>query len=468
MKTTVVFSTLLGVLFFVILCGGNETGAMTDLYTLIPGRYHDGVSLPTILENLPKNEAGRVLIEKIVGSLANQSNYYFLANETVYELLDNSMELLNYTTMTVDAMSNIWSSATLAYWAGEIKQLNTSATVAVPSPFTFPDDIFKVDVNASDWIPTLEYVGDNLWWGYPFSNITVDQVTINVVMSLVFNQLTDNIHLSPSDPKYFVVKYLGDSYTSIDSFLNALRSKENFEVSTLLEWHIAQFFGIYQNVSGSDDLLCAGDPVMVKTGIWNSDQTIEVTLPAAHSQWMFTINNSKISIELDWYQGDTSYGWYPSNLYKITGWSGRTVAWPISGDQAVYAAKLMSFTRDVFVAAAISNDLYDGGYGVTGVCDDSCAVIELVLFGKTLMYPLMIQKQFIVPEILRRIQLHDENEELYYSMLKAVNMLAQDWVGLNPTSVERAAASIVWAEGREPWECVVQAREILRAKGGQC
>jgi len=182
---------------------------------------------------------------------------------------------------------------------------------------------------------------------------------------------------------------------------------------------------------------------------------------------MTTVNNSEMSFALDWYQGDTSYAFFPSEMYIITDWSGRRVAWPLSGDKAVRAVQLMAVTQDLFIQAALNLNLFDLGYGVTGVCDDSCAVVELVMVGETLMYPLMIQKQLVVPEILSRIYGHKTPayEGMYYDVLKAVNALTPDWAGLNPTALERAAVSIVWPEGKEPWECVVEARKILKAMG---
>jgi len=283
------------------------------------------------------------------------------------------------------------------------------------------------------------------------------------VMSLVFNQLADNIHLTEDDWNWSEVEYNGVIYSDLEKFMEGLL-EDGWEMEGFLEWHIAQFFGIYSNASGvGKPMRAVADPIMQSTGIWNKNQTEQVILPAAHSQWMFVVTNAakNFSFALEWYQGDTSFGFYPSEMYVITEWSGRKTTWNITGKEVVKAVKYMEYVQDVWVEAAKKGNLFDAGYGVTGVCDDSCGMIELMLGYETQMYPFMIEKQLIVPEILRRIGKHDANEGMYYSMLKALNDLPVDWEGLNKSSVKRALQSIVWAPGKEPWQCVVDARRIL-------
>jgi len=347
-----------------------------------------------------------------------------------------------------------------------LAQINSSFPRIPATPFVFPDDIYKVPINMSDYIPVLEYLGANMSWGFPFLNETgKPQAQINVVMSLLFNQLADNIHLTTNDPRWSTVSYKGKVFSTVEDFLTSLQGN-GWVINGYLEWHVAQFFGIYSNVSGHTQSVA--DPLMQTTGIWNKNKSIEVTLPAVHSQWMFVVNNSAIPMQfsLDWYQGDTSYGFFPSEMYIITDWSGRSTSRPITGNDVITAVKYMAFTQDVFVRAAESQNLFDAGYGVTGVCDDSCAVIETMMGYNTVMYPLLIQKQLVVPELIKRIARHDKNEPIYYMMLKAINALPMDWEGLNPTTVNRAGCSIVWPPGAEPWQCTVDARNILLELNG--
>lgn len=71
-----------------------------------------------------------------------------------------------------------------------------------------------------------------------------------------------------------------------------------------------------------------------------------------------------------------------------------------------------------------------------------------------------MNKELVLP-VLQKYRAHNNRNSLYYKdLIKSVTTLEPD-IYDNPTLKSRALASITWPPGKEPFQCIVDARPIL-------
>ena len=106
-------------------------------------------------------------------------------------------------------------------------------------------------------------------------------------------------------------------------------------------------------------------------------------------------------------------------------------------------------------------NLYADGYGVTGVCNDSVAVIQQATMGRADQYPLFMHDEVLFGELKKRLAESDLRDDPTYATLrKAIHALPSD-VQPNGSLRARALKSIPWTEGTEPFDSTIAARKIL-------
>jgi len=434
------------------------TEGSEELFELIPGRYPEVVSLPYLLKNLATFPGGQVALEMFIGLISNQTGIK-IPEDVVKDILNDSGILLNYFKISPRLLHDIIVGLNRI-----LKSTNQTATVRLPSGFNFPEDLADYPLDVTPYLPRVDPTSPNssIWFGYLMpEETTVAQAKINLLTSFIFNQLSDNHHLKPTDPNWFVVKVNGQSYSRVDHFLNALLSKDKATLNTYATKRVAVFFGIYLEVE-QGRLLEVADPVMIRTGLFDSTGTKEAVLPSVHSEYVIDFQASGCNFSLVWYEGDDGIGFFPGNFYALASWVGILNGPNITGAQGVNAILYMSLFRDILIQAAVKNSLWDNGYGISGVCDDSCSIIELLTTKEGTQFPNLMDKGFVVPEILHRVRQKDEFSHLYYDLLRVVNSMPVDWRGpLDSTARARARSTIVWPPGQEPFQCVVDARAIL-------
>lgn len=428
-----------------------------DLFSLIPGRYPKAVSMPTFLEKLPLLPGGDIAIAKLVELIQSKIGIT-IPEDMLTAILNNSTLLLNYFKGSPRFLHELWVGL------NGVMQPTNSTTFRVPSGFNFPEDLATIKFDVQPYIPSIAPLSPNssIWFGFFMpETTTLAQAKINILTSFIFNQLSDNHHLQPSDSDWFVVNVNGKPYSRIDTFLNALLA-EKAHLNTYLTKRIAAFYGLYMKDGNTGDLLEVVDPVMIATGIYDSTGTKEAVLPAIHSEYVIEFSMGNFNFNIVWYEGDDGIGFFPGDMYLLESWVGTLNGPNITGAGAVKAVLYMSALRDILIQTAVKNKLWDDGYGVSGVCDDSCGIIEVVTTGASTEYPNLMDKSFVVPEIYYRVQQRGDLSSLYYDLLRIVNNMPVDWRGSpDPTVKARAAGTIVWPAGAEPFQCVVDARAIL-------
>jgi hypothetical protein len=135
---------------------------------------------------------------------------------------------------------------------------------------------------------------------------------------------------------------------------------------------------------------------------------------------------------------------------------------PLTACGTTYAVNTVggAFT-DVVEDTAKRLNLYADGYGITGVCNDSVAVVQQAVTGNASQYPLLMNDSVLLGELQRRLSDGDRTgDATYRSLKKAIGELPSD-ARPNPSAARRALQSIPWESGREPFQSTVDARRIL-------
>jgi len=102
---------------------------------------------------------------------------------------------------------------------------------------------------------------------------------------------------------------------------------------------------------------------------------------------------------------------------------------PWRGKDAVRAVRLAALSAVVTNAVGTEDELPFGGYGLTGACNDSAALIEKVMRGTTNIYPLMTSGRYMTRIVRRMNRLRDafvqHNDPLLREDTKALDLLME-------------------------------------------
>jgi hypothetical protein len=171
----------------------------------------------------------------------------------------------------------------------------------------------------------------------------------------------------------------------------------------------------------------------------------------------------RLDSDLRFFQGDDGTGFFADNVWQEPRWLGRVTHAEISGDPAVKALNLAGALGDVIDETAKSLNLYADGYGVTGVCNDSVAVVQQAVLGHIEQYPLMMHDALLLGELKKRLaQPLSRDNATYQALREAIAKVPSD-IEPDGTAKARALASLPWVDGAEPFQSTVEAREILSA-----
>ncbi|MHB8877860.1 MAG: hypothetical protein ACYC8T_29555 [Myxococcaceae bacterium] len=424
---------------------------------LVPGRYPDAVGLPVILEKLGASPEGKAMVQKVLADLQAKTGVA-VPKALADRIAANPTLLTRALEMTPAQLSRGIDALNGAYRAGKIKQVPDRAT-ALPQRFDLKD-LAAFDLPRQK--PELKQLAPGLFQGSLPSTLSDAQLKSNVLTAEVFDRLSSNPG-KPAD-KAFSVQYGGQSYEKLGDFLDALK-KDGHEVSVSFDQRVANFSDLKTPVPGSNPpvFVDVPAPVMVKTGIKGPDGA-EALVPAAHAEMVIHIRKGPgtrgpgVDADVKYYQGISGTGFFPCDTTAQPSWCGKVSSDPLQGDAAMKAVKLAAAFSDVVNDAAKKADLYCGGYGLTGVCNDSVAVVQQAMTGKTTMYPLLMRDQVLTGEL--RTRLGDSDGAHFQELLRSIEALPSD-ARANSTARSRALSSLPWAPGREPFASSEAARKIL-------
>lgn len=443
---------------------GRLAGALGNAgpgsYELIPGRYAGTVSLPQVLQGLANSPQGGAATAKLLEQLQQRTGVA-LPPTVVTAVKANPAALTQALELTPEQMAGGISALNQAYRAGKVKAPAPRQEL-LPKTFDFAD---LESVNAPRPKSELKELAPGLFTGDVASKASDAQVKQNRVVSEIFNRLARN-PTAAADQK-FQVTLNGKSYTRTEDFLGALK-KAGYDVSVRFDTRVANFAALKAAVPGTNppQLVDVPAPLMLKTGFKDASGK-EAVVPAAHSEMMVFIKSGpnaqgpKLDATTRYFQGTGGTGFFPADVHAEPEWLGRASSATITGKDALKAVSIAGAFTDVAEDAAKRLNLYADGYGVTGVCNDSVAVVQQAITGAATQYPLLMNDDVLLGELKRRLSDGDRTgDATYRAIKKAIGELPSD-TRPNPTAQRRALASIPWEGGREPFQSTVDARRIL-------
>lgn len=425
--------------------------------TLIEGRFPDAVGLPVILSQLAGSTGGAAAVEQLLGDFTAHTGLA-VSPSLKNAVLAKPQRLADVLVATPKQLSSGIDLLNVAQKAGKLKPLPPKAR-ALPKTFDAAK-LEKLDVKRPEY--TLKELAPGLYQGDVKSDLPDDQARRNIVTAEIFDRLADNAYDPPG--KRFTIQYAGHGFTRLDNFLKALVA-DGHTIEARMEHRVANFANL-KTKAPDGTVLDVPAALMVRTGISGAAGE-EALVPTVHSELVFSIRKSAstkgpgIDADVKWYQGISGTGFFPVDLAKTPAWCGKTVSDTFSGAEALEAAVLAGLLGDVINTSAAAQQLAVGGYGATGVCNDSVAIVQHALSGAATPYPLLMRDAMLATELQQRLADADQKDDPRYAKLAAsIAAVPSDDVP-NPTARARALASLPWTEGQEPFESITRARQIL-------
>jgi hypothetical protein len=427
-------------------------------FELVPGRYPNAVGLPQVLAGISSSPQGQAAVKALLGQLEAKTGIA-VPTEVQAAALAHPEQATRAFELTTKQLAAGMDGINTAYHAGKIKQVE-------PRKFALPQKFDLANLDAAQWTrptPEMKELAPGLFSGDLPSTTPDAELKRNTLMAEVFQRLSSN----PGASEKFEVSYGGKQFTGLNDLLGALKA-DGYEVNVSFEQRIANFANLKTPVPGSNppQFLDVPTPLMIKTGMVDSTGK-EAVVPSAHSEMVVSLRSGpntrgpKLDSDQKFYQGVSGTGFFPVGSFASPAWCGKSTLAELHGDKALDAVKLAGVFTDVVQQSAKKLDLYADGYGITGVCNDSVAVIEQATTGKAHEYPLLMKDSSLTPELERRLTDGDRSDDALCKKLKqAIRDLPSD-VRQNASSRERAQASIPWTKGAEPFQSTVDARKIL-------
>eukprot|EP01104_Vermistella_antarctica_P004143 TRINITY_DN14650_c0_g1_i1.p1 TRINITY_DN14650_c0_g1~~TRINITY_DN14650_c0_g1_i1.p1 ORF type:complete len:642 (-),score=170.86 TRINITY_DN14650_c0_g1_i1:107-2032(-) len=382
------------------------------------------------------------------------------------------------------------------------------------SPFSLADldnIVEKLGLKAEPPIP-FEMTSTTLpglyrGWGNNPLNCEPVHAKRNIVMAEVFTRLNNNYsaHLGMkqdtglADDVFVVIMPDGTQVSRMDDFLRALISggltlNANVHIS-------AAVFGIGfctpkrnvpANTPVSDiDFVDVPFTLFYRTGVYSARHQQEAALPLVHAGMdVFVRGELKgfgtLEIDVQYYLGMEGYAGYQCNNFCAVEWNKGVDPSKWEGEEAVQAMHYSALYSNAVNVYTAEQELWAGGYGANGVCSDSVAPIQLAMTGSTTIWPQMALGKNRIG-ILEKLEIlhgkaHARVDEASPSAGHGFSITADDVTKLEKLrdsvfglpndnhldtndyvgTIDRALASIPWADGEEPFVSSTAARRILK------
>lgn len=429
-------------------------------FELVPGRYPDAVPLTAVLGSIGQSPQGQAALGKVLDQFKGKTGIE-VPLEMRAAVLSNPAALTKALEVTPGQLSAGIVGLNAAYQSGKIKK-GEPAHQLLPQHF----DLGKLDdVDAPRPKSEMKELAPGLFQGDLPSALSDQQIKRNRVLAEVFGRLSNNTAL-PEGEK-FSVTHNGRQFTKLDDFAKALQA-DGYEVNVSFEQRIANFSNLKTTVPGSNPpkYLDVPAPLMIKTGLKDALGK-EAVVPAVHSEMIISIKGGpnargpKFDADLKFYQGVSGTGFFPCHLNADPAWCGKSKQGEVTGAKALEAISVAGAFTDLVNTTAKEKNLYADGYGITGVCNDSVAVVQQAVTGHADAYPLLMKDEVLYGALKERLSdANKADDPSFRAIRKAMRELPSD-VQHNESQKRRALASLPWAAGREPFASSEEARKIL-------
>jgi hypothetical protein len=445
-----------------------------SLLELRPGIQPDAVSLPTILRQMAHTPHIDALIDRLVAEVSSTYGIQVppaliaaaRANpERIVDLLAFSPRQMRTGFDALHARHRLTSATTTT-------PSSSSTSTAQPSHTKSRQLPQHVDTSTLGALPIVRSPGDltevapGLWRGdVPNVGLSDAHAARNIALAEIVDRLADNAGQAAAD--HFVVTHLGQRFSSLPTFIEALQ-RDGYSIEATFTHRVADFAAL-KTRAPDGTLLDVPLAAMVKTGVKDAAGR-EAVLPSVHSEVVFSIRAGAQSTppalegDIKWYQGVPNTGFFPCETMRKSTWTGSSTAATLATPDAVRAMTMAAVLADVIQDVARHEGLAMSGYGVTGVCNDSVAIVQQAMTGRVTAYPLFMRDALLLTEIDRRLKggASGVESDALRSVRAAIVAVPSD-ERRNATSTQRALASIPWPTGRAPLSSAELAREILTA-----
>ena len=224
-----------------------------------------------------------------------------------------------------------------------------------------------------------------------------------VKLRSAFGETLDRLALNPSmaEEDRFCVVYRGAEHSDFDAFVDSLvQSGHHIEMDVSNE--VADFVHLMARKADGTFREVQTD-VRIRTGYFTSEGA-EIIIPAVHSHLIFRVGGPDVSTAVEFYQGTYGTHFYPSLVVRGESWVGLRNSASYCGGKAIKALRASALYLDVLQGICREDALFAGGYGQSGVCNDSVAVIEMLLNGRATVYPLLVDKKRVLAHLNALIQ----------------------------------------------------------------
>jgi hypothetical protein len=437
----------------------NPVGA--GALDLIPGRVPDAVSLPLVLKQMAGSPAGEQTVRGLAAQLEAQAGIK-VPEAMIAAVLAKPERVTELLVLTPTQMQQGLQGLNAAHRAGQVP-------ATAPRAYQLPS---VVDMLTPEKYPVKRPAGDlkelapGLLRGEVPSDLSDARAAQNIRMAEVLDRLSNNAG-APANER-FTAKLGNREFTRVDTFLKAL-TQMGYQVDAVLTHRVADFAGL-KTRAPDGSLLDVPASMLVRTGVKDA-QGREAVVPTVHSEIVYRVRAGTdpapsvpgLDADVKWYQGVPHTGFFPADLMRKSTWTGTVQTEHWEGAKALQAAQLSSLLSDVIRDSASAAGLLMSGYGITGVCNDSVAVVQQAVAGRSTAYPLLMQDATLSGEIQKRLTDKDKRDDPAYRTLSKAMADTPSDATANSSSRARALASIPWAAGAEPFGSTEQARATLSA-----
>lgn len=287
----------------------------------------------------------------------------------------------------------------------------------------------------------------HLGWGSAQCTHTQRQILENRLLAVLLNKLGANYDMTaPPDREVFsVVLEDGREITKPTELVEALIDMGH-TVETCVRSHVTTF-GVALSLKEEDESWTSVPLAVFMSNGYTDANGNEAYAYLPHSGLNFEIRGpllSKGSIQ-HFIAIDGLCGWHSNHNAEVP-WLEDIDCSPVfTGARAIESVRLAALEAVVLNTVATQNALPFGGYGLTGVCNDSAARIEHAMTGETHVYPLTFNGRFAMFNIRVCQALKRKLEESGKSMAPEVKALQRlvSTIGQLPSDVNSLPSEAV-------------------------
>ncbi|MDP2345177.1 MAG: hypothetical protein Q8O67_29805 [Deltaproteobacteria bacterium] len=435
----------------------------TPLLELRPGVVADAVSITAVLKQLGNGPQGQAVVDGLAAQM-KQHLGIAIPPALIAAAKANPERVVDLLALTTGQMHAGFDAMHAHH------QVQTTTTAATTTSTARVRQLPRnVKTQNLDTIAIARPQGElkqlqpGLWQGDVKNDKLDDKAAKkNIVLAEIFDRLASNPTAAKGE--LFSVEHNGHRFTNLQNFVAEL-VKDGHTVEAVISHRVADFCSL-KTKAPDGSILDVPAAVLVKTGFKDAAGN-EAVVPGVHSEVVFKVRSGpltkgeKLDGDLKWYQGVPNTGFFPCELMRKSTWTGTVDVAQLDQTKALQALSLAAVLGDVIQDVGQKKNLAMSGYGVTGVCNDSVAIIQQAMTGSVTGYPLFMRDDVLLPEIALRMKDKNHRDDAALATLKSAILAVPNDDVANVTQKTRALASIPWTPGNEPFTSVADARTIL-------